>query len=224
MVIKKSLIFLIFVISLFTVNFAFWCEYKWQIDECMAANKSWTTKSIGNFICRVWNYEEVAYQVVLDQEFKLLDEEMDLYIENLEENKNYYFWVSKKKTYVEWINDLEEKRKYFQKKYIWLCWTTIISKVMSCMEDERVSIWNTKDYFKITSCEKLVNKKLDIFDDVTFAILMLNKKQIRSDEKKKYDQIWRKNYNLLLDIMMVNLWYLERIWKKWPVKLANPIK
>jgi hypothetical protein len=52
---------------------------------------------------------------------------------------------------------------------------------------------------------------------------MLNKQQIKTDEKKIYDQLGRKNYNLLLDIMMINLSYLERIWKKWPVKLANPI-
>jgi|GEM_PF-1549894 hypothetical protein len=34
----------------------------------------------------------------------------------------------------------------------------------------------------------LVEKKLEIFDDVTFAVLMLNKEQIKADDKKIYDQ------------------------------------
>lgn len=223
MMLKKSLIFLIFIFSIFSFDLVYWCEYKSYIDECVSANKSWTTNSIDDFVCRIWSYEEIAYQVVLDWEFKKLDKEMDKYIEDLEKNKNYYFWKERKKSYIDWINDIETKKKYFRKKYIGICWTTIISKVMSCMKDEKVSTENTKDYFKITGCEKLVEKKLEIFNDVAFAVFMLNKKQIKTDEKKTYDQIERKNYDLLLDIMMVNLWYLERIWKKWPVKLANPI-
>jgi hypothetical protein len=53
---------------------------------------------------------------------------------------------------------------------------------------------------------------------------MLNKEQIKADDKKIYDQWQRKNYNVLLDIMMINLWYLERIWNKWPMSLANPMR
>jgi hypothetical protein len=104
MITKQSSFFLVITIifTIFSVNIAYGCEYKWMIDECMDANKTWTTKSIDDFVCRVWNYEEVAYQVILDQEFKVLDDEMDLYVESLEENKNYYFWVSRKKTFIEW--------------------------------------------------------------------------------------------------------------------------
>lgn len=225
MKIQKSLIFLSFVIifGIFSADITYWCEYKSMIDECMDANKAWVNKSIDDFVCRVWNYEEIAYQVVLDQEFIVLDDEMDLYIENLENNKSYYFWINRKKTFIDWINDIETKRKYFKDWYLTLCWETIISKVMSCMEDEKVSTSNTKNFFKTSWCEQLVNKKLDIFSDVTFAVLMLNKEQVNSDQKKIYDQLERRNYDMVLDIMMINLWYLERIWKKWPVKLANPI-
>jgi len=34
----------------------------------------------------------------------------------------------------------------------------------------------------------LVNKKISIFEDVAFGVLMLNKQQIKADEKKTYDQ------------------------------------
>jgi len=68
---------------------------------------------------------------------------------------------------------------------------------------------------------KLVEKKLEIFDDLTFSVLMLNKQQIKKDEKKIYDQWQRRNYNILLWLMRINLWYLERVWKKWPSKILN---
>ncbi|MFK7780476.1 MAG: hypothetical protein QM490_05080 [Candidatus Gracilibacteria bacterium] len=225
MKIKQFLILfsLIIIYSIYSINITYGCSYKGEIDACIAANKSGTTKSIEDFVCRVGTYEEVAYQVVLDLEFKLLDEEMDLYIENLEKNKNFYFGLEKKKTFIEGINDIETKRKYFRMGYMKLCGDTIILKVQSCMEDEKVSISNTKDYFKISKCEELVSKKIEIFDHVAFAVFMLNKEQVRSDEKKTYDQGERKNYDLVLEIMMINLGYIERIWKKWPTKLANPI-
>jgi hypothetical protein len=39
---------------------------------------------------------------------------------------------------------------------------------------------------------------------------------------KKYVIEERKKYNTLLDIMMVNIWYIERILKKWPAKIKKP--
>jgi hypothetical protein len=51
--------------------------------------------------------------------------------------------------------------------------------------------------------------------------LMLNKQQIKADDKKIYDQWQRKNYDKLLDLMMINIWYIERIWQKWPSKIQN---
>jgi hypothetical protein len=52
--------------------------------------------------------------------------------------------------------------------------------------------------------------------------MILNKKQTMLDDKKRYDIEQRKDYNRLLDIMNVNISYMERIWQKWTKKLSNP--
>lgn len=223
------LIFIIWLLffSFFNFNLVYWnwvCEYKWQINQCNEANKSWTTKSIEDFVCVTWTNEQVAYQVILDLEFKKIDNEMDEFIEKLEINKNVYFWKDRKRTYIDWINDIHLKNIYFTKKYRNICSITIPKKVSACMVDKKTSILNAKDFFSNqgTSCRILIDIKMKIFDDIAFGVLMLNKEQIKADEKKTYDQLQRRNYDKLLDIMMINIWYLERIWKKWPAKLANP--
>ena len=216
----------IYIFSIFFTWYVYgeWCEYKSQIDQCNFANKKWNTKNIEDFVCITWNYEQIAYQVVLDLEFKKIDEQMDKFIEDLEINKNVYFWKDKQKTYIDWIEDIHTQNELFKKEYFNICNNIIKWKVIQCMDDEKISITNSKEYFleEWTSCRMLLDKKLEIFDDVAFAVLMLNKEQIKADEKKIYDQWQRRNYDRLLDVMMINIWYLERIWQKWPSKLASP--
>ena len=93
---KTKIIILIITIFFFSINFVFWnsCSYQKEIDKCLDANKNSTTKSIEDFVCIVWSYEKIVYQVVLDGEFKEIDDEMDNYIYDLEKEKNRYFWKS----------------------------------------------------------------------------------------------------------------------------------
>lgn len=223
--IKRFSIYLtfLFLISTFFIDFAYseWCEYQWKIEQCVAANDSWTTRSIENFVCIIGTHEEITYQIVLDSLFKDLDEEMDKYIEDLEISKDRYFWKSRQKNFIDWLNDIDLKKKYFYKEYSGICWAKIIEEVVSCYDDEKTSNRNAKKYFQESDCMLLVDKKLEIFDEITFSILMLNKQQIKADDKKIYDQWQRSNYDKLLDIMMINLWYAERIWQKWPSKIQN---
>lgn len=220
MIIKKYSLYLttIFIFSLFFTDLTYseWCKYSWQIDQCNSANENWSVRSIEDFVCIVWSYEEVAYQVVLDMEFKKIDDEMDKYVEDLEKNKNTYFGVSRQKTYIDWINDIHTKRDYFYKEYKDICWITLIKEVSACTDNKDTSNRNAKNYFIESDCMLLVNKKLEIFDDITFSVLMQNKQQVKADEKKIYDQWEKRNYNTLLEILMINLWYVERIWQKTP--------
>ena len=64
---------------------------------------------------------------------------------------------------------------------------------------------------------------MEIFNSVAFNIMQLNKAQVSKDQKKLYDHEQRTKYNKLLDIMMINVWYIERIWQKWPSKIKNPL-
>lgn len=221
---KKFFIIFIFALlcnAVFTAS-VFWCKHKWKIDQCNQANLKWTEKSIQNFVCITGTNEQVAYQVTLDQEFKKLDEEMDQFVQDLEDNKNTYFWIARKKTYIDGINDIHAKSDYFYNEYNKICWEVLMKEVQSCMQDQVTSISRAKDHFEETDCKALVAKKLQIFGNVTFSIMQQNKQQIKQDEKKIYDQGQRANYNKLLDIMRINLWYIERIWMKTPSLIQNP--
>ena len=216
-------IILLFLYGIFSIDFAQaeWCNYKWEIDQCTKANDSWTTRSIEDFVCIVGTPEEISYQVVLDKLFKDLDDEMDIYIEWLEKNKDTYFWLSRKKSFIDGLNDIDFKKKYFYKEYSNICWFTIMQEVLSCNKDKTTSTKNASKYFQESDCMLLVEKKLEIYDKITFSILMLNKQQIKADEKKTYDQWQKGNYTKILDLMMVNLWYIERIRQKCPTKIQN---
>ena len=53
--------------------------YKGKIEDCLAKRKAGTAKSITEYVCpegKVQNEFDVAYQVVLDSEFKKLDKEV----------------------------------------------------------------------------------------------------------------------------------------------------
>ncbi len=231
---KKTLFLLITMLSFSFFNNVYWewetCEYFSQIDRCMSAQENWSQKSIEDFVCINWNRAKVSYQIILDMEFKKIDDKMDLTLTKLEENKNTYFWINADKSYIDWINYIHDKWAEFGKEYSELCSSIILEKAISCSNKDKsnqsVPISEAIKYFdnNWASCKDLINKKISIFKDVAFWVLMLNKLQIKADEKKTYDQTQRWNYDHLLDIMMINLWYIERIWQKWPSKLANPMK
>lgn len=223
-------LFILFLLFFWFINFSYSdsCEYKNKINKCIDYNTKWKTREIDDFVCRVWTKEQVMFQVILDLEFQKIDEKMDEYVDSLEKEKNRYY--SKNLTYIDWINDINKNKEFFRKQYLYLCWNisddTIKWKALICSDELKLSIDNIQDFFsnQWSDCRKLVDMKMKIFDDVSYWLLMLNKLQINSDDKKKYDQWQRKNYDKLLDIMMINLWYIERIWQKIPSLVANPLK
>ncbi|MDR0772395.1 MAG: hypothetical protein LBF15_05210 [Candidatus Peribacteria bacterium] len=56
---------------------------------------------------------------------------------------------------------------------------------------------------------------------MAYNIMLLNQNQVANDEKKLYDQEIRTKYDKVLDLMMINIGYVERIRKKWPSKTKN---
>lgn len=228
--------FFIYIICFFSFQFVYWsswdildtCSYKWKFDQCVEANKSWNPRSIEDFICISSNDKyEILPQIILDEEFKKIDKQVESYITKLETNKNEFFWEWASRSLVEWIDEIESKfsksdDESFWKKYMDFCWIQIVTKTVECF-------WSTpsidiKDYFdedKDQSCKALVSTKLEVFKSVSYDVLKLNKSQVAKDEKKKNTQKRREKYDKLLEIIMVNVWYMERIWKKWPSKTKN---
>lgn len=204
------------------------CSYKWEFNQCKQANKNYIPRSIEDFVCiSSTNNEAIMAQIILDIEFRKIDKEVENYLQNLEDDKDKYFWKNQDKNYLNAIDDIEN---YFSiywkywKKYIDLCTpindNSIVKQTLDCFWWEVSNIWVEK-FFAEQTCRKLILTKLKINKQVAYDILKLNKHQVRNDEKKLFAQNERSKYDKLLDIIMINIWYIERIWKKWPSKTKN---
>jgi hypothetical protein len=102
------------------------------------------------------------------------------------------------------------------------CKSEIVAKTVECFW--ATSLPEISNYYQENSCTALVKTKLNIYDSIAYDILKLNKAQVAIDEKKKNTQARRWKYDSLLEIIMVNIWYMERIWKKWPSKTPDAYK
>jgi len=234
---KKIIYFLIsilFLILILIINTFFlkktshWesCKYNNKIEKCLEANKSWKPRSIKDFICLTSNdKEKIIYQIVLDQEFKIIDQEIEFYLNNLEQQKDKYFWKNAKITYL-WAIDEITRLFYawwvYSKKYDKICGIQIIKEVQLC-QSWKININNAISAFGNSTCSELARIKLNIYKKVAFDILMLNKIQVRKDTFKKYTINEIKKYDKLIDVMMINIWYMERILKKWTSKIKNTL-
>lgn len=235
-------IFLIFVFSFFFYWWVYSCNVTSKINECNEAlapfkTKDWfvspwaSIRTIQDFVCLQDVPEARIFQIILDEEFRKIDDEMDIYFDSLTNSKNFYFWKEAQFSYFDWINHIWDKSRYFKNKFTSSCWE-IVSKVGACtindsyllpLEKPSVSNNFALDYLEWSKwdCYKLVDIKMQIFNDVAFNILQLNKSQVSKDQKKLYDQEQRTKYNKVTDLMMINLSYIERIWMKWPSKIKN---
>lgn len=221
---------------LFFYNISFWydnwtCEYKSEIDQCINANKTWIARTIEDFVCPDTKDKiKIVSQVILDLEFKKIDEKVEKYLASLEASKNKYFWELSSENFLKAIDEIENHFSIywdsFWKEYYDLCnyWNDILlSKMMKCSLDPEGKSYYTYDEGKKFlwnnfSCNNLINTKLNIYKKISYDILQLNKHQIRNDNKKKFMQEERTKFDKLLEIIMVNISYMERIWKKWPSK------
>lgn len=238
----RKFFLIIWIVLLFWFSTSYSCKVTSKINECNAAlesfkNNNWflspwaSVRSIENFICLQDVPEARIFQIILDENFREIDDEMDIYFTSLTNSKNLYFWKEATFSYFDWINHIWEKSNYFKTKYINSC-STIVEEVWKCtindtylLPSEQPSVSNSfaLDYLEWSKwdCFKLVDVKIEIFNDVAFNILQLNKAQVSRDQKKLYDQEQRIKYNQIADLMMINLSYIERIWMKWPSKIKN---
>lgn len=247
---KIILISALFLITFSQTNWA--CEYWEKIKTCKNANAKAnakdTTREIlaykedwsydnDHFVCINKTPEIFTYQIILDAKFKEIDDEIEDYISKLEENKWYYFWKDKEKSYLEAVNniaDIYNTTGKFWKLYYEVCnglseevlkckWDSLLKDVFWTGSTDSVEMKNAADYFwdKPTLCTKLANQKLAIYKKVSYDILLLNKLAISQDEKKTYVQEQRSKYDILLSKYLINKWYVERIWAKWPSKVKN---
>ncbi|MBW7954691.1 hypothetical protein H3C61_02675 [Candidatus Gracilibacteria bacterium] len=207
------------------------CQYKQEFEECLDANKNGTTRSIEDFVCIASNnYFEIMSQIILDKDFKKIDKDVDTFFKNLQENKNYYFGKDAKEPFTNGIDLLEDKFSIygeFGEKYIKHCKVgddnndSILKKTIDCFGGTIPAKESIPYFLQESSCKSFISSKLEINKQIGYDILKLNKAQIKKDEDKTYMQKERNKYDKLLEIIMVNVGYLERIWKKWPSKTKS---
>ena len=208
------------------------CKYKSEIDQCKSVNnENWGARGIKEFMCIDWSREEVAYQVVMDKLETKLDEKIEEFLDNLEQSKDYYFWPKKKENYLSWVDYIEKNLWtlwYFEWEYQKLCNTKVYEETLPCLaQNPKKASWqvkNANNFLWNWDCESHYKTKLAIYRQVAYETLKDNKKKIDKDLHKEFTQKQRKKYDELLDALMINLAYLERIWKGWTSKTKNVYK
>lgn len=231
----KYILFISIFLCFFEISFwASWevkvadtCSFKSEFEQCREENKNGNPRSIEDFVCLSSNSDvEIMSQIILDKQFKKFDKELDTYLKQLEDNKTKYFGKSASNTFLEAIDEIESKLGVYNddslgKKYYDSCKAgnelSIVAQTVECFWWSVPSEW-VQQYFLESDCKKLALTKLEINKQVAYDILKLNKNQVKKDERKLYVQEQRNRYDKLLELIMVNIWYMERIWKKWPSK------
>lgn len=238
--------FLLYILLFFVfVPYSFWCKYESEIAQCNQEVKkflpinwwkyiySWSSiKSFEDFVCLQASPEERIAQIALDSNFSEIDEEVNEYIFNLESQKDRFFWRDSKFNYFDAVNYIFENTKNFENKYKEAC-VQSLSETSECtrnnlytIEWEKPSVWIETAINYLSpggKCYQLINIKKDIISSVSYNILLINQQQVQSDQHKLYEQETRTKYNKVIDLMMINLWYIERIWQKTPSFTKNPL-
>lgn len=235
---RINLIFPFFVIYLLFLSTTYAndeCKYNSEINQCLEIVKQWwSERSIEEFVCivpdNIWTRdarEQVTYQIILDMKFREIDAEVNQYILWLEEAKDRFFGKNATQSYLVWIDEIEWQFKewgYFDRKYRAVCWVQLASETASCMWDWYTTLSRSKDFFKETNCTNLAKTKIKIARDMAYSMMKINKAQVRKDEAKRYVWQERDKYTELTELFMLNLSYVERIWKKWSSKIKNTLK
>lgn len=69
----------------------------------------------------------------------------------------------------------------------------------------------------------IANTGLENYKQVALDILALDKMEVRKKNLQKFMADEHSKYEKLLDLMMINLGYLDRILHKWIKKLQNTL-
>lgn len=225
---RLKIFFLILFILTWSIYFftvSYWLEEStWtdkKIEDCI---NSKSKRDITDYVCIEWSREEITYQIVLDEEFTKIDVEIEKYLDNLEKDKDKYFWPKKEASYVEAIDEISEKFTngwYYYAKYYDIC------KVNNIILKSQSFIWSGSNidkslpFFDSSTCIKLVKTKLYFYKNVAYDILMLNKWSVRKDAAKINNQQERTKYDNLIDIMNYNQNFMNEIFHNWTWKIKK---
>ena len=204
------------------------CSYAAQYNQCVQANEDGLARSIDDFVCieQKWWGEQMLLQIILDDKFKEVDEQAEEYLEKLEQDKDAYFGNEPQANFLTAIDDITANFSqywFYWQEYHKICNETISQELFTCIwQISNTEIISFLDKENPGKCESLVKTKLDIYRQVAYNILKINRLAIRQDDRKTYVIEQRDKYSWVMQLMLNILWYLERIVNGWPTKTKNP--
>jgi len=203
----------IFLVSHWYANTEMSCEYASKFQECLTANQNGSTRGIEDFVCiSSPNNEEILDQIILDVEFKKIDEKVENFLARVKQDKEASA-LNSNEVIDEISNNLVPPTGYYN-EYKDLCNGWILAKRAECMWP----IPNTVAWLRIdpidsdSACMNLVRNKLDIYSNVAYDTMKLNKSDVREDRLQEWVvQELRTKYDGLINLMTAILWNIWRL-------------
>lgn len=222
---------------LFAYSWAHACEYKKEFEDCQAKNEAWITAAASDYLCVSSSKdEEILYNLILDKRFSEVDTDAYAFLRWITDSKDYFFGEDAQASYFQWVEIINLKfwnNGEYWKRYKDFCTASgedsVIRETFSCLssmaeaEVVRSSSDTIREYLEETNCMGMAEAKLRIYELVAYDTLKINKAVVRKDNRKKFMKKQRTKYGDVLNLMRINLGYMERIWKKWPSKTKDAL-
>lgn len=241
---RKIIISLLLILSLSSEVFAE-CDERYQrlIDECNEALANWDHEKVTSTICLNLKSDfRRAYQIILDDKFRNVDFKAWVYLRDLEEDKMKFLNdipTDVNKTPLDWIDEIIAMFSHtgpFYREYNYYCWgagtgdvlneTRILPETFACVKQASLHDFKdlamTDDPKQKSLCQQLAEKKIEIYKSVALKTLIVNKAQVRKDQRKIYHTSKKEAYDQLISKFTINLRYIDTIAKWWPSKTEKP--
>jgi len=137
-----------------------------------------------------------------------------------------YFGETPKASFLEALDDINAnfaQYEYYWKQYHDVCTKEVLKEFVECTDS--IANINVPDFIQgIDSgvCISMMETKLEVYKQVAYDTLKLNRLAARQDDRKEYVIEEREKYSSVMQIMLNILWYMERIVNGWATKTKNP--
>lgn len=196
-------------------------KYSGQIDTCIEKNKKGQAKTEQSYLCPGGKLtpQQIAYQVILDLEFKKIDKEVERGLADLQSSPTKDIGKVGD-TISKWFDATTGTYNY-RKKYEAVCNKTVIDEAVKHFGS--VVTDNDTDGFVTGNirCQKLIDLKLRAYKDAAWLLARSAIVQSYALDKHDYLRKLKDQYEKFLTKCTVYLGQLTIIKDKWNVKTKN---
>ncbi len=190
------------------------CEYAWKFQQCKVANQNGSSRTIKDFVCiSSTKDEDILDQIILDVEFKKIDDQVESFLDKLKNDKEASAVDSN--TVIDDIAKNLLPEGIFYRQYKSLCNWWILAKRAECTgwKVPNIAAWEWIDpLWWESECMSLVKNKLNIYSQVAYDTMKINKADVREDRLQEWVvQQLRTKYDKLIDLMVAIIWNIWRL-------------